>query len=205
MAGLPLLDKQTMRELIFATNNKHKLEEVSRLLQGSVKVISLAEAGLEGEIPETAETLQGNALQKAQWVWERTSKDCFADDTGLEVDALGGAPGVYSARYAGEHCSFDDNIDKLLAAMDGKTNRKADFRTVICLMEQGVPRYFEGRVDGVILTERYGSEGFGYDPVFMPDRFAVSFAEMPLDVKNQISHRGRAVKLLVDYLKTLDM
>ena len=194
-----------MKTLVFATNNKHKIREVSEMLDGVVEVKSLADVGLSGDIPETSDTLQGNALQKAQWVWERVGMDCFADDTGLEVDALGGAPGVYSARYAGEHCSFDDIIDKLLAALDGKTNRKADFRTVICLMEQGVPRYFEGRVDGVILTERYGSEGFGYDPVFMPDRFAVSFAEMPLDVKNQISHRGRAVKLLVDYLKTLDM
>ena len=127
--------------------------------------------------------------------------DCFADDTGLEVDALGGAPGVYSARYAGEHCSFDDNIDKLLAALDGRTDRKADFRTVICLIENGVPRYFEGRVDGHILTERHGAEGFGYDPVFMPDRFAVSFAEMPLDVKNSISHRGLAVAKLKEYLE----
>ena len=194
-----------MKTLVFATNNKHKIREVSEMLDGVVEVKSLADVGLSGDIPETSDTLQGNALQKAQWVWERVGMDCFADDTGLEVDALGGAPGVYSARYAGEHCSFDDNIDKLLAALDGKTNRKADFRTVICLMEQGGPRYFEGRVDGVILTERYGSEGFGYDPVFMPDHFAVSFAEMPLDVKNQISHRGRAVKLLVDYLKTLDM
>ena len=194
-----------MKTLVFATNNKHKIREVSEMLDGVVEVKSLADVGLSGDIPETSDTLQGNALQKAQWVWERVGMDCFADDTGLEVDALGGAPGVYSARYAGEHCSFDDNIDKLLSALDGKTNRKADFRTVICLMEQGVPRYFEGRVDGVILTERYGSEGFGYDPVFMPDRFAVSFAEMPLDVKNLISHRGRAVKLLVDYLKTLDM
>ncbi|MBO7575843.1 MAG: RdgB/HAM1 family non-canonical purine NTP pyrophosphatase [Bacteroidales bacterium] len=193
-----------MKTLVFATNNKHKIREVSEMLDGVVEVKSLADVGLSGDIPETSDTLQGNALQKARWVWERVGMDCFADDTGLEVDALGGAPGVYSARYAGEHCSFDDNIDKLLAALDGKTNRKADFRTVICLMEHGVPRYFEGRVDGVILTERYGSEGFGYDPVFMPDRFAVSFAEMPLDVKNQISHRGHAVKLLVDYLKTLD-
>ena len=159
---------QCMKTLVFATNNKHKIREVSEMLDGVVEVKSLADVGLSGDIPETSDTLQGNALQKAQWVWERVGMDCFADDTGLEVDALGGAPGVYSARYAGEHCSFDDNIDKLLAAMDGKTN-------------------------------------FGYDPVFMPDRFAVSFAEMPLDVKNQISHRGRAVKLLVDYLKTLDM
>ncbi|MBQ4376237.1 MAG: RdgB/HAM1 family non-canonical purine NTP pyrophosphatase [Bacteroidales bacterium] len=187
--------------MIFATNNKHKLQEVRQMLDGIVVVESLAEVGLEGDIPETADTLQGNALQKAQWVYERTGRDCFADDTGLEVEALGGAPGVYSARYAGEHCSFDDNINKLLAALDGETNRRADFRTVICLLENGVPRYFEGRVDGVILTERYGKEGFGYDPIFMPDRFALSFAEMPLDVKNQISHRGLATKKLVEYLR----
>ena len=203
-----------MRRLIFATNNKHKVQEVRAALQGQVEVISLAEAGLEGEIPETADTLQGNALQKAQWVWERTHTDCFADDTGLEVDALGGAPGVYSARYAGEHCSFDDNINKLLAALADETNRKADFRTVICLIEAPktnpdntfhlspfTSHLFEGRVDGQILTERHtNGEGFGYDPVFMPDRFALSFAEMPLEVKNTISHRGLAVKKLKDYL-----
>ena len=190
-----------MKRLIFATNNKHKVEEVRAALDGIVEIVTLAEAGLSGEIPETADTLQGNALQKAQWVWDRTHTDCFADDTGLEVDALGGAPGVYSARYAGEHCSFDDNIDKLLAALDGQTNRRADFRTVICLIEGGEPKYFEGRVDGQILTERHSNgEGFGYDPVFMPDRFAVSFAEMPLEVKNMISHRGIAVKKLADYL-----
>jgi len=190
-----------MRTLVFATNNKHKLHEVREMLDGVVEIKSLDEMGLSGDIPETADSLQGNALLKAQWVWERTHMDCFADDTGLEVEALGGAPGVYSARYAGPQCSFDDNVNKLLAAMEGQTNRRADFRTVICLIEQGTPRYFEGRVDGVILTERYGSEGFGYDPVFMPDRFAVSFAEMPLEVKNQISHRGRAVASLVDYLR----
>lgn len=191
-----------MRRLIFASNNKHKLVEVRAALEGIVEVVSLAEAGLEGEIPETANTLQGNALQKAQWVWERTHTDCFADDTGLEVDALGGAPGVYSARYAGEHCSFDDNIDKLLAALDGQSNRKADFRTVICLIENGKECYFEGRVDGQILSERHtNGEGFGYDPIFMPDRFAVSFAEMPLDVKNRISHRGLAVAKLKEYLE----
>ena len=189
-----------MKELIFATNNKHKLLEVREMLEGHVEIKSLADAGLAGEIPETAETLEGNALQKAQWVWERCGKSCFADDTGLEVEALDGRPGVYSARYAGEHCSFDDNIDKLLGEMEGKTNRKACFRTVICLIEDGKPKYFEGRVDGCILTERYGKEGFGYDPVFMPDRFAVSFAEMPLEVKNRISHRGRAVAKLVEYL-----
>ena len=173
------------------------------MLEGVVQVVSLREAGLEGEIPETADTLAGNALQKAQWVWERSGRDCFADDTGLEVDALNGAPGVYSARYAGEHCSFDDNIDKLLHALYGNDNRRADFRTVICLMEQGVPRYFEGRVDGQILTERHGASGFGYDPVFLPDRYAVSFAEMPMEVKNHISHRGRAIAALHEYLTTL--
>ena len=190
-----------MRQLIFATNNAHKVDEVRAALDGKVDVVTLAEAGQQGEIPETADTLQGNALQKAQWVWERTHTDCFADDTGLEVEALHGAPGVYSARYAGEHCSFDDNIDKLLQALDGQTNRRAAFRTVICLIEHGEPRYFEGRVDGQILTERHSvGEGFGYDPVFMPDRFALSFAEMPLEVKNSISHRGLAVKKLVEYL-----
>ena len=208
-----------MKRLIFATNNKHKVQEVRAVLQGHVEVVSLSEAGLEGEIPETANTLQGNALQKAQWVWERIENSklkienladadsfdgVFADDTGLEVDALGGAPGVYSARYAGEHCSFDDNINKLLHALEGMSNRKADFRTVICLIENGQPRYFEGRVDGQILTERHtNGEGFGYDPVFMPDRFAVSFAEMPLEVKNSISHRGLAVEKLAAYLKPL--
>ena len=191
-----------MKRLIFATNNKHKVEEVRAALDGIVDIVTLAEAGLSGEIPETADTLQGNALQKAQWVWDRTHTDCFADDTGLEVDALGGAPGVYSARYADEHCSFDDNINKLLAALYGETDRRADFRTVICLIQGGEPKYFEGRVDGQILTERHSNgEGFGYDPVFMPDRFAVSFAEMPLDVKNTISHRGLAVKKLAEYLK----
>lgn len=195
-----------MKRLVFATNNKHKLSEVRAALGDTIEVVSLAEVGLAGDIPETADTLQGNALQKAQWVWERLSEKAFdgvfADDTGLEVEALGGAPGVYSARYAGEHCSFDDNIDKLLAALDGNENRRACFRTVICLIENGEPRYFEGRVDGQILSERHThGEGFGYDPVFMPDRFAVSFAEMPLDVKNLISHRGLAVKALAEYLK----
>lgn len=190
-----------MKELVFATNNKHKLQEVSEMLDGIVLIKSLNDIGLAGDIPETADTLDGNALQKAQWVYERTGLDCFADDTGLEVEALDGRPGVYSARYAGEHCSFDDNINKMLSEMQGKTNRRACFRTVICLIENGEPRYFEGRVDGQILTERYGKEGFGYDPIFMPDRFAVSFAEMPLEVKNHISHRGKAVAKLEEYLK----
>lgn len=189
-----------MRTLVFSTHNKHKLIEVSDILGEDVRLKSLVDVGLDDDIPETADTLHGNALQKAQWVWDRIGMDCFADDTGLEVEALGGAPGVYSARYAGEHCSFDDNINKLLAALEGNANRRACFRTVVCLIEQGVPRFFEGRIDGVILTERYGIDGFGYDPVFMPDRFAVSFAEMPLAVKNLISHRGLAMRQLRDYL-----
>lgn len=190
-----------MRELVFATNNKHKLQEVRDMLDGVVVVKSLADCGLEGDIPETADTLQGNALQKAQWVWDRCKTDCFADDTGLEVSALNGAPGVYSARYAGEHCSFDDNINKLLAALEGEDNRKARFRTVVCLIEGGCPKYFEGQVNGKILTERRGAEGFGYDPVFQPERFALTFAEMPEEVKNTISHRGVAIAKLVEYLK----
>ena len=237
-----------MKTMVFATNNRHKILEISEMLKDIVIVKSLSDVGLSGEIPETADTLEGNALQKAMWVYERMPEcksgkmACFADDTGLEVEALGGRPGVYSARYAGEHCSFDDNINKMLAEMGGQTNRKACFRTVICLIEKaesGVNgerrtengerttqdgaqasclqkaqkgeratqegemsiKYFEGRVDGTILTERYGEEGFGYDPIFMPDRFAVSFAEMPLEVKNHISHRGRAVAKLVEYLR----
>jgi XTP/dITP diphosphohydrolase len=190
-----------MKELIFATNNKHKLSEVRPMLEGKVLIHSLSEIGLDGDIPETAATLEGNALQKAQWVYERTGRDCFADDTGLEVDALGGAPGVYSARYAGEGCSFDDNMDKLLAALDGVENRKARFRTVICLLENGQPHYFEGRVEGRILTEKHGTEGFGYDPIFQPDDSGVPFAEMDMESKNRISHRGRAMVKLIDYLK----
>ncbi|MBQ6725557.1 MAG: non-canonical purine NTP diphosphatase [Bacteroidales bacterium] len=190
-----------MKELIFATNNKHKLSEVRPMLEGKVLIHSLSEIGLEGDIPETADTLEGNALQKAQWVYERTGRDCFADDTGLEVDALGGAPGVYSARYAGEGCSFDDNMDKLLAALDGVENRRARFRTVICLLENGQPHYFEGRVEGRILTEKHGTEGFGYDPIFQPDDSGVPFAEMDMESKNRISHRGRAMVKLIDYLK----
>ena len=198
------------------------------MVADKIEIKSLSDVGLEGDIPETADTLEGNALQKARWVWERIENSkfkirssssrasadnsveadevigFFADDTGLEVEALDGRPGVYSARYAGEHCTFDDNINKMLKEMEGKTNRKACFRTVICLIENGEPRYFEGRVDGTILTERYGKEGFGYDPIFMPDRFAVSFAEMPLEVKNRISHRGRAVREFINFIVTCD-
>ena len=190
-----------IKELIFATNNKHKLSEARALLEGKVLIHSLSEYGLEGDIPETADTLEGNALQKAEWVYQRTGCDCFADDTGLEVDALGGAPGVYSARYAGEGCSFDDNMDKLLAALIGQENRKARFRTVVCLIVNGQKHFFEGVVEGSILTEKHGTEGFGYDPIFQPDDSGVPFAEMDMESKNRISHRGRAMAKLIEYLK----
>lgn len=190
-----------MKTLIFATNNKHKLEEVRNVLDGLVEVQSLKEINLAGDIPETADTLEGNAAQKAEWIFERTGKDCFADDTGLEVEALDGAPGVYSARYAGENCSFVDNVNKLLAAMDGKTNRKARFRTVICLIENGEKHFFEGIVNGVITDGGSGDMGFGYDPIFLPDGYDVTFAEMPLDEKNKISHRGIVTRKLLEYLK----
>lgn len=191
-----------MKTLIFASNNKHKLEEIRNLLEGIVKIKSLKEIGLEGDIPETADTLEGNATQKAEWVYSRTGMDCFADDTGLEVEALNREPGVYSARYAGENCSFADNVNKLLKALEGHSNRNARFRTAICLIENGEKKYFEGIVNGTITTFEAGNEGFGYDPIFLPEGHNKTFAEMPLDIKNKISHRGRAIQKLVEYLKS---
>ena len=191
-----------MRTLIFASNNSHKLSEIRNLLDNIVNILSLKDINLEGDIPETSDTLEGNATQKAEWIYSRIGQDCFADDTGLEVEALYGAPGVYSARYAGEGCSFADNVNKLLKAMDGKTNRKARFRTVICLIENGEKHYFEGVVNGTIVEKGCGNMGFGYDPIFVPDGYDVCFAEMPLDEKNRISHRGLATQKLVEYLKS---
>ena len=190
-----------MRTLIFASNNAHKLSEIRNLLDNIVEIQSLKDINLDGDIPETSDTLEGNATQKAEWIYSRTGRDCFADDTGLEVEALDGAPGVYSARYAGEGCSFADNVNKLLKAMEGKTNRKARFRTVICLIENGEKHYFEGIVNGTIIEKCSGNMGFGYDPIFVPDGYNISFAEMPLDEKNKISHRGLATQKLVEYLK----
>ena len=189
-----------MEELVIATHNKHKAEEIKRLLDGKIKIVTLNELGCKEEIPEEGETLKENALQKAQCVWEKYHKNCFADDTGLMVDALNGEPGVYSARYAGEHCSFDDNINLLLDNMEGKTNRNARFETVICLIEDGKARYFEGKCEGCILTERYGRGGFGYDPIFMPKGYGESFAELSTEEKNKISHRGKATAELIKYL-----
>ena len=189
-----------MREIIFATHNKHKVEEIRQVIGNKIQITSLAELGEKKDIPETGDTLKENARQKAEYIYNRYNKDCFADDTGLEVDALGGRPGVYSARYAGAKCSFDDNIDKLLDELDGNTNRKASFRTVICLIENGKEKFFEGECKGVITTERYGKKGFGYDPVFIPDGYGESFAEMSGEDKNKISHRGIATRKLIDYL-----
>ena len=187
-------------ELIFASNNKHKLEEVKSALGAGFNVVSLSDIQCYDDIPEEQPTLEGNALQKAYYIYERYHKNCFSDDTGLEIEALDGRPGVYSARYAGEHCSFEDNIRKVLSEMDGIANRKACFRTVIALILDGKEYLFEGQVNGKILTERRGKEGFGYDPVFQPEGYNVSFAQMPLEEKNKISHRGRAVEKLVEFL-----
>ncbi len=187
--------------LVFVTNNAHKIEEVTRALGGKVFLKGLKELGCNEDIPETSDTLEGNALQKARFVYERYGMDCFADDTGLEVEALDGRPGVYSARYAGEGKNFDDNMNKVLEELQNENKRRACFRTVIALIRGGQEYLFEGRVDGVILKEKRGSMGFGYDPLFMPDGFDLSFAEMDLDSKNRISHRGRAVQKLVEFLE----
>lgn len=189
-------------KLVFATNNLHKLQEVRPLLANKFNLLSLADIGFTEEIPEDFDTLELNASQKAWHIYNRFGIDCFADDTGLEVDALNGAPGVYSARYAGEHKSPQDNINKLLLALSGVENRRARFRTVISLVIGGNETLFEGVVEGVILTEKHGEAGFGYDPIFMPDGYNVSFAQMELDAKNAISHRGRAVSKLVSFLNS---
>ena len=189
-----------MEELVIATNNQHKVEEIRRALGDKIKLISLKDLGCREEIPEDGTTLKENAYQKAKYVWDKYKKNCFADDTGLMVEALDGAPGVYSARYAGEHCSFDDNIDLLLENMEGKTNRNAYFATVICLIQDGEPVYFEGKCEGCILTERYGRGGFGYDPIFMPKGYGESFAEISMEEKNKISHRGKATEKLIKHL-----
>ena len=191
----------TMQKLIFATNNLHKLEEIRDLLSDKYDIISLDKIGIKEDIPETADSLEGNALQKARFVYERTGSDCFADDTGLEVDALDGAPGVYSARYAGEKATFDDNMDKLLSSLENKDNRKAKFRTVIALIMDGNEYLFEGKVDGIILRSKKGTDGFGYDPIFLPEGFEQSFAEMEASHKNAISHRGRSVVKLAHFLE----
>lgn len=190
-----------MRKLVFATNNAHKLDEVRQILQGKCEVLSLQDIGCDVDIPETATTLEGNARIKARYVYEHYGYDCFADDTGLEVEALEGAPGVYSARYAGgEGHNSEANMQKLLTEMVNIKNRSAQFRTAICLIEQGEEHLFEGVVKGHILEARRGDQGFGYDPIFSPEDSGRSFAEMSGAEKNRISHRGRAVEALCAYL-----
>ncbi|MBP3774205.1 MAG: non-canonical purine NTP diphosphatase [Bacteroidaceae bacterium] len=189
------------RKLVFATNNIHKLREIKEIMPEDIEVLSLADIDCHADIAETAETLEGNALIKARYVYDHYGLDCFADDTGLEVDALDGAPGVHTARYAGEEQNTEANTDKLLAKMKKKSDRSARFRTVIALIEKGVTHLFSGTVEGYITTERRGTQGFGYDPVFSPEDTGLTFAEMGEEKKNQISHRARAVKKLIDYLK----
>lgn len=201
------LNKTSKREmvmkLVFATNNKHKLNEIQNMLNTQFELLCLNDIGCSDEIPETGDTLEANASQKARYIYEKYGVNCFADDTGLEVEALNGAPGVISARYAGEQRCAEDNMQKLLSELNEINNRKARFRTVISLILNGKETLFEGIVNGEILEKHAGKEGFGYDPIFKPVGFNCSFAEMPLNVKNEISHRANAVKKLVEYLKTL--
>ena len=189
------------RTLVFATNNPHKLREIREIMPDHVTILSLADIHCEGDIPETADTLEGNALIKAHYVYDRYGFDCFADDTGLEVEALNGGPGVHTARYAGESQDPDANMKKMIAEMQENTNRHARFRTVIALIEKGVEHLFTGIVDGEIATEPRGEQGFGYDPIFIPEQTGLTFAQMGEEGKNQISHRARDVGKLLDFLQ----
>ncbi len=196
-----------MKRIVFATNNQHKLQEIREILSPEFEIVSLKEIGCHEDIPETGNTLEENALQKARYISEHYHISCFADDTGLEVEALGGAPGVHSARYAeGTDHDSEANMTKLLRELEGKENRQARFRTVIALIELGEDEtenvhLFEGIVEGHISTERQGNEGFGYDPIFVPEGYEKSFAALGETIKNHISHRARAVKKLAEYLK----
>lgn len=190
-----------IKKLVFATNNAHKLDEIRAILGDKIEVLSLKDINCDADIPETADTLEGNAALKAEYIYKNYGLDCFADDTGLEVEALGGAPGVYSARYAGgDGHDSEANMRKLLQELDGKQNRKAQFRTAICLIEKGKEHLFEGIVKGSIIEQKRGASGFGYDPVFMPEGYEETFAEMGNAEKNKISHRARAVEKLCEYL-----
>ena len=193
-----------MKKLVFASNNAHKLSEIRAILGDRIEIISLSDLQCHDEIPETADTLEGNALIKARYVWEHYGLYCFADDTGLEVEALGGAPGVYSARFAGEHASFEDNVSLLLERLSGvAAPRRARFRTVITLIDEYGTHFFEGSVDGEFTLERSGDHGFGYDPIFRPEGREETFAQLTEQEKNSMSHRGRAVQKLVRYLQAL--
>jgi XTP/dITP diphosphohydrolase len=187
--------------LVFATHNQHKVSEIQPVLPPSINFVSLRDLGFTEEIPETGDTLAANALQKADFIYKKLNCACFADDTGLEVNALGGRPGVYSARYAGENKSAEDNIEKLFAELRGENDRSAFFKTVIAVIINGKPALFEGIVRGVISKEKMGDKGFGYDPVFIPDGHSRSFAQMSREEKNKISHRGLAVKKFIAWLE----
>jgi XTP/dITP diphosphohydrolase len=188
-------------KIVFATNNPNKLKEIQALMPEGIEILSLKEIGCTEDIPETGTTLEANAFQKAHYLKENYGYDCFADDTGLEVEALKGAPGVYSARYAGSERSAEANMAKILTELKEKENRKAQFRTAIALILNGEEHLFEGKVEGHISKAKQGEEGFGYDPIFLPENDTRSFAQMTLEEKGAISHRGRAVRKLVEFLK----
>lgn len=192
-----------MDKIVFATNNEHKLREISAIIGDKIQILCLKDINCNADIPETAETLEGNALIKARFVYENYGLNCFADDTGLEVEALGGAPGVHTARYATDGHDTQANMRKLLHEMEGKENRKACFRTAIALIIDGKETLFSGRVDGFISEEPRGEKGFGYDPVFIPEDTGKTFAELGEDFKNSISHRARAVAKLIEFLNAL--
>ena len=189
-------------EIVFATNNLHKLKEVQQAVGNKIILLSLKDINFKGEIPETQDTIEGNSKQKVEYIFERYNIPCFADDTGLIIDFLNGEPGVYSARYAGEACSFKDNCDKVLRNLAKKKDRKARFKTVISFMDQHGIKTFEGVVEGNILEEYKGNDGFGYDPIFKPVGYNETFAEMTTELKNEISHRGLAVKKLLLFLES---
>lgn len=191
-------------KIVFATNNQHKVKEIRSALPENISIITLREAGIDVDIPEPHETLEENAAEKARTIFRLTGLDCFSEDTGLEVTALDNAPGVHSARYAGEEKSFDRNTEKLLSELREKTDRSARFRTVICLILEGKEHYFEGRCEGRIAGEQHGSQGFGYDPVFIPEGSGKSFAEMDMAEKNRFSHRKKATDMLVAFLNRIN-
>ena len=189
--------------LVFASNNKNKIKEIQSILPETIKILSLEEIGCHEEIPETAYTIEGNAILKANYVTEKYGYDCFADDTGLEVTALNGEPGVYSARYAGEQRDANDNMNKLLEALSGKSDRSAQFKTVIALNLKGEQSLFTGIAKGTITLNKTGNQGFGYDPIFQPENYSETFAELSSEIKNKISHRGKATQQLIDYLNSI--
>ena len=189
-----------IEKIIFATNNQFKFNEVKGILTSKIYLVSLKELNFKEEIPEIHNSIKSNAMGKALFIYNKFNMDCFADDTGLEIEALNGEPGVFSARYAGKNCTFEDNIKKVLKKLSGIKNRRAKFTTIISLVEKGDITNFEGNVYGVIIKEKRGIYGFGYDPVFMPDGYKLTFAEMTPEEKNKISHRAVAVRKLADYL-----